>query len=88
MDYPRYRGAGLPITSSPVVSWIKQLNGRAEGSEKFWSGDGNAEAMLELRAAWLNDGEAFVARIRERPGQPNAPATPRAAISRCMTKHH
>jgi hypothetical protein len=72
MDYPRYRRAGLPITSSPVESWIKQLNGRVKGSEKFWNGDGNAESMLELRAAWLNDEEAFVARIRERPGHPHA----------------
>jgi hypothetical protein len=72
MDYPRYRCAGLPITSSPVESWIKQLNGRVKGSEKFWNDDGNAEAMLELRAGWLNDEEAFVDRIRERPGHPYA----------------
>jgi hypothetical protein len=72
MDYPRYRCAGLPITSSPVESWIKQLNQRVKGSEKFWNGDGNAEAMLELRAGWLNDEEAFVDRIRERPGHPYA----------------
>ena len=37
MDYPHYRRAGLPITSSPIESWIKQLNGRVKGSEKFWT---------------------------------------------------
>lgn len=72
MDYPRYRREGLPITSSPVESWIKQLNGRVKGSEKFWNGDANAESMLELRAAWLNDEEAFVDRIRQRPGHHGA----------------
>jgi hypothetical protein len=45
---------------------------RVKGSEKFWNGDGNAEAMLELCAGWLNDEEAFVDRIRERPGHPYA----------------
>jgi hypothetical protein len=68
MDYPRYRREGLPITSSPVESWVKQLNQRVKGSEKFWNDDENPEAMLHLRAAWLNDEEEFVARIRNRPG--------------------
>jgi hypothetical protein len=72
MDYPRYRREGLPITSSPVESWVKQLNQRVKGSEKFWNDDDNPEAMLHLRAAWLNDEEEFVARIRNRPGQPYA----------------
>jgi hypothetical protein len=72
MDYPRYRRDGLPITSSPVESWVKQLNQRVKGSEKFWNDDDNPEAMLHLRAAWLNDEEEFVARIRNRPGHPYA----------------
>jgi hypothetical protein len=72
MDYPRYRRQGLPITSSPVESWVKQLNQRVKGSEKFWNDDDNPEAMLHLRAAWLNDEEEFVERIRNRPGHPYA----------------
>jgi hypothetical protein len=72
MDYPRYRRAGLPITSSPVESWVKQLNQRAKGSEKFWNNNDNPEAVLNLRAAWLNDEEEFVAQIRNRPGHPYA----------------
>jgi hypothetical protein len=72
MDYPRYRRAGLPITSSPVESWVKQLNQRAKGSEKFWNNNDNPEAILNLRAAWLNDEEEFVAQIRNRPGHPYA----------------
>lgn len=59
MDYPRYRREGLPITSSPIESWIKQVNQRVEGSEKFWNDDANAEAILHLRSAWLSDDEAL-----------------------------
>ena len=72
MDYPRYRRAGLPITSSPVESWVKQLNQRVKGSEKFWNDDQNAEAMVQLRAAWLSDDEAFAKRLQTRPGHPHA----------------
>jgi hypothetical protein len=54
MDYPRYRRLGLPISSAPVESTIKQINRRLKGSEKFWL-DGGAEAMLQLRAAYLSE---------------------------------
>jgi len=54
MDYPEYRRLGLPISSAPVESTIKQINRRLKGSEKFWLSDG-AEAMLQLRAAQLSD---------------------------------
>lgn len=54
MDYPEYRRLGLPISSAPVESTIKQINRRMKGSEKFWL-TGGAEAMLQLRAAQLSD---------------------------------
>jgi hypothetical protein len=54
MDYPEYRRLGLPVSSAPVESTIKQLNRRIKGSEKFWLVTG-AEAMLQLRAAQLSD---------------------------------
>lgn len=54
MDYPEYRRLGLPISSAPVESTIKQINRRVKGSEKFWLTDG-AEAMLQLRSAQLSD---------------------------------
>lgn len=54
MDYPRYRRLGLPISSAAVESTIKQINRRVKGSEKFWLG-GGAEAMLQLRAAYLSE---------------------------------
>jgi len=72
MDYPRYRQAGLPITSSPVESWIKQINRRVKGSEKFWNDDGHGEAILQLRAAWLSDDEALLDHLQTRPGHPYA----------------
>jgi hypothetical protein len=52
MDYPEYRRLGLPISSAPVESTIKQINRRVKGTEKFW-GESGVEAMLQLRAAQL-----------------------------------
>lgn len=54
MNYPRYRRLGLPISSAPVESTIKQINRRVKGTEKFWL-HGGAEAMLQLRAAYLSE---------------------------------
>ena len=58
MDYPEYRRLGLPISSAPVESTIKQLNRRVKGSEKFWLEDG-AEAILQLRAAQLSEDDRW-----------------------------
>jgi hypothetical protein len=58
MDYPRYRRLGLPVSSAAVESTIKQINRRIKGTEKFWL-EGGAEAVLQLRAAYLSeDGRA------------------------------
>lgn len=54
MDYPEYRRLGLPISSAPVESTIKQINRRMKSTEKFWL-QGGAEAMLQLRAAYLSE---------------------------------
>jgi hypothetical protein len=54
MDYPEYRRLGLPISSAPVESTIKQINQRMKGSEKFWL-EGGAEALLQVRAAYLSE---------------------------------
>jgi hypothetical protein len=69
MDYPRYRREDLPITRSPIESWIKQLNQRVKGSEKFWNDDENAEAIVHLRTAWLGDDEALTRHLHGRPGK-------------------
>ena len=60
MRYDDYRRQGLPITSSHVESAVKQINQRVKGTEKFWSEEGS-EAVLQLRADYLNDGEPLEA---------------------------
>jgi len=58
MKYAEYRQAGLPIVSSLVESMVKQISRRLKGTEKFWGEDG-AEAILQLRADYLSDGEVM-----------------------------
>lgn len=48
MQYAEYRKQGLPLTSSPMESTIKQINRRLKGSEKFW--DEGADPTLHLVA--------------------------------------
>jgi hypothetical protein len=71
MNYPEYRKLGLPITSSPIESTVKQINFRLKGSEKFWTRQGG-EALLQLRAEQLSDTgplEAYwTRRIRQTSG--------------------
>ena len=52
MKYDEFRRQGLPITSSPVESVIKQINRRIKGTEKFWSKGG--DPMLHLMADRLS----------------------------------
>lgn len=67
MDYPQYRRLGLPISSAPVESVIKQVNQRVKGSEKFWL-RGGLEAVLQVRAARLSeDGRSDLYWKRPRP---------------------
>ena len=70
MRYPEYRQAGLPLTSSPVESWIKQLNQRVKGSEKFWEDGRRGEAILQLRTAWQSEDESLDKHLRDRAGHP------------------
>lgn len=67
MKYPEYRRMGLPISSAPVESVVKQVNRRVKGTEKFWV-KGDVEAILQLRAAYLSeDGRAEQYAARPRP---------------------
>jgi hypothetical protein len=56
VKYDAYRKDGLPVTSSLMESAVKQINQRVKGSEKFWS-EAGSEAVLQLRADQLSDGE-------------------------------
>jgi len=69
MDYPRYRRMGLPVSSAPVESLIKQINHRVKGTEQFWI-SGGLEAVLQVRAAYLSqDGRAEEFHERRPRGQ-------------------
>jgi hypothetical protein len=69
MDYPRYRREGLPWTTSHVESTVKIFNRRVKGSEKFWS-EAGAEAILQLRAAFLSEDGRLDRHLKERPSSP------------------
>jgi hypothetical protein len=69
MDYPRYRQAGLPVTSGRVESLIKQFNRRVKGTEKFWNED-QAETILQLRAAQLSEDDRLSKHLKTRPISP------------------
>jgi hypothetical protein len=58
MNYATYRRRGLPIVSSLVESMVKQISRRVKGTEKFWTDEG-AEAILQLRADYLSDGDVM-----------------------------
>jgi hypothetical protein len=66
MDYPRYRQQGLPWTTSHVESTVKLFNRRVKGSEKFWGKTG-AEAILQLRAAFLSEDDRLDRHLKTHP---------------------
>jgi len=57
MNYPGYRQQGLPVTSSLMESFVKEMNWRVKGTEKFWNAPSGANPILALRAASLCDDE-------------------------------
>jgi hypothetical protein len=73
MDYPRYRKEGLPITSAYMESFVKEMNYRVKGTEKFWNDGPSGEAILQLRAAKLSDDDRLRCHMRSRPGNPFRP---------------
>lgn len=70
MDYPRYRCQGLPVTSAPMESLVKQINFRVKGTEMFWNDPTGAEPILQLRAASLSEDDRLDQHLRRRPGSP------------------
>jgi hypothetical protein len=73
MDYPRYRRQGLPVTSSHMESYVKELNYRIKSTEKFWNDGSSCEAMLSIRSASLCDDSRLSTHLRTRPGHPFQP---------------
>jgi len=71
MNYPEYRKAGLPVTSSMVESLIKEFNYRVKGTEKSWKRLSGCEAILQVRNAVLcDDRDRLSEFILNRPGCP------------------
>jgi hypothetical protein len=68
MDYPRYRKAGLPVTTAWMESLVKEVNYRVKGTEMFWNNPAGAEAILQVRAAALSDDDRLSKYLHNRPG--------------------
>jgi hypothetical protein len=79
MNYPEYRRQGLPTTSAHMESFVKELNARVKGTEKFWNDGDSGEAVLQIRAAALCDDDRLAAFLRNRPGHPFHPNAPAVA---------
>jgi len=73
MDYPAYRREGKPITSALMESFVKELNQRVKGTEKFWNDGASGEAILQVRAAALCDDNRLQRHLKNRPGNPFRP---------------
>jgi hypothetical protein len=70
MDYPRYRCAGLPVTSSLVESLVGEFNTRVKGPQKYWNRPAGAEPILQVRAAVLSEDDRLTRYFAQRPGNP------------------
>jgi hypothetical protein len=70
MDYPRYRRAGLPTTSSLVESLVGEFNTRVKDKRKHWTRTRGAESILQLRAAVLSGDDRLSRFFADRPGNP------------------
>ncbi len=70
MDYPRYRRAGVPGTSSLVESLVGEFNARVKDRKKFWNRPAGAEPILQLRAAVLSEDGRLERFFATRPGNP------------------
>lgn len=73
MGYPDYRRTGLPVTSSLAESLVKQISKRVKGTEKFWNDGTSGEAILQVRAAVISDGDQLQKWVRNRPISPFSP---------------
>ena len=81
MNYPEYRRQGLPITSCLIESQIKEMNYRIKGTEKFWNDGEEGEAILQVVAALLSDGDQLASHFQSRPGSPHdRTSTPKRTI--------
>jgi hypothetical protein len=71
IDYPRYRQEGLPLTSSLAESLVGEFNARVKSRQKYWNRPDGAEAILQLRAAFLSEDDRLARFFAQRPGNPH-----------------
>lgn len=81
MNYPEYRHQGLPTTSAHMESFVKELNVRVKGTEKFWNDGPSGEAILQIRAAALCDDDRLTDFLQNRPGHPFHPNVPARTLA-------
>ena len=70
MDYPRYRRAGLPTTSSLVESLVGEVNARVKSKQMYWTRLDGCESILQLRAAVVSQDDRLSRFFAQRPGCP------------------
>jgi hypothetical protein len=70
MAYPRYRQAGLPLTSSLVESRVGEVNARVKSKQKYWTRRAGCESILQLRAGVLSQDDRLDRFFAERAGCP------------------
>jgi hypothetical protein len=85
MNYPRYRQAGLPVTTAWMESLVKEMNHRVKGTEMFWNDPDGAEAILQVRAAVLSEDDRLARHLRQRLGSPfsKRPKPPKVTSEIC-----
>jgi hypothetical protein len=69
-NFPRYRRRGLPTTSSLVESLVEDVNGPVKSKQKYWNRPDGAEAILQVRAAYLSEDDRLHRYFAQRPGNP------------------
>jgi len=71
MNDARYRQQGLPVTSAPMESLVKQINLRVKGTEMFWNDSvRGGEAILQIRSAALSEDGRLDTDLTHRPSSP------------------
>ena len=74
-----------PGQQALMESFVKEINIRVKGTEKFWNDGAGGEAILQLRVAALSDDDRLIIFLDNRPGNPfhtNVQAsTPPSAIA-------
>lgn len=70
MDYAKYRCQGLPLTTAWMESTVKEIGHRVKGTEMYWNDPEGAEAILQIRAAFLSEDDRLINHLKTRQGCP------------------